>query len=792
MPTFVVSTGYTGDGFGTALAASGIATRLGTGNVFRVTDNIAIQATVEMHGYTLQFANGFGIYTNTASGYLKGGFKENGNIISPLNLIFEGKSFSAVNSTTDGNSWIRGGSRWETYGLNIIYQKLTDHTDTCFSDNTKTSIQIFEYLSVDVLQPSFDHYFDINFKSGSIISILKLRNSNMRLISGTPTFVSGGYSWLRGQGGATNLKFLSDVQTISGFIPAYPNSTSGVETTSTGFSANSLEFLDSQLDGDALMVHPANNASVNRRIKRTFTFSPSNVLTGSTVTSFSARISSNRQLFGGYSGTAGTTILHDIYAVANGLSQIVEVYHATNHNTVGPTSGGTYRNATVYRLDKEITIKVRKAGFKEYVSTTNSYRGGLTVAPAMTPDLDYSGTSSGISTISTAAQLYDIVQQYLEANLGTDITASRNGTTFTSTHNLVLDASAVALVAFSGNTITLKSSTFQDGLVTTGTITTANGSTITGLIEDSAGVRVTVRKMGGGNFNIAARAGVTGAYTNLGFLEGVSTVTYTVAKGTPIEVAMWSLGCVTYTRTISTIDGGVVFDAEMVVNPDINTTLDVSGYLANIALSIDTAVTPNKFVITFNSAMTVSGIELGKAVVHQLVGRQVALQTSLPPGSTTTIAIGSDEITNNLPAVRLDVGSSLSVTDRVYLDFFVNQAAALLLDSNYLINPPRADGNQVQIFRAKPALDPSVMASAVRTEMERMGGMLDTKAAASALSVLAAANQAEHDATQLAVAAVAALPSAPTVEQIKTALEVNGGKLDRAMQAAISAEDNTV
>lgn len=485
MATFVVSTNYAGDAFGVALAASGIATRLGAGNVFRVTDNIAIQATVEMHGYTLQFANGFGIYTNTANGYLKGGFKENGNIISPLNLIFEGKSFSAVNVTTDGNSWIRGGSRWETYGLNITYQKITNHTDTCLSDNTKTYVQIFEYLSVDVLQPSFDNYLDINVKAGSTISILKLRNSNLRLISGSPTFVSGGYSWLRGQSGQQNLKLLSDVQTVSGFIPAFPNTSSGVETTSCNFTANTIEFLDSQLDGDVLLAYPPNDASINRRIKRTFKFTPKNLSTGADVGSFSARITSNRQLFGGYAGTAGNTVLYDLYTLANGASQVVEVYHATNHNTVGTGGGGAYKNATVYRVDKEITLKMRKAGYKEYTAATNTYRGEYTFATALTPDVLYSNTANNISTVTTAAQMYDVVQQYLESNLGVDIVLTRSGNTVTTTHNVLMDSNASALVSLSGNNLTIKAGTFVDNLTTTGTVTFSNGASISGSVVDA-------------------------------------------------------------------------------------------------------------------------------------------------------------------------------------------------------------------------------------------------------------------------------------------------------------------
>lgn len=258
---------------------------------------------------------------------------------------------------------------------------------------------------------------------------------------------------------------------------------------------------------------------------------------------------------------------------------------------------------------------------------------------------------------------------------------------------------------------------------------TLGNPTITAVLEDINGVRVTVYKSGGGTFNIAARCGTTGAYTDLGFQEGVSRVTYTVTRNTPVEVVAWAEGDVTYTRLIDTTAGGVALAMEMTPNAGINTALDVSSYLANIALSLDTSGVTPVFVITFNAPMTVSGIELGKAIIHRLVGSEVALRAGFPPGSTSTIVINADEITNQLPAVRLALGAALLVTDRVYLDFFVNQAAALAINPAYVINPPRADGNQVQILRTKPSLDPGYLAAkvatAVRADMERAGGMLD-------------------------------------------------------------------
>lgn len=339
-------------------------------------------------------------------------------------------------------------------------------------------------------------------------------------------------------------------------------------------------------------------------------------------------------------------------------------------------------------------------------------------------------------------------------------------------------------------------------IVATGTISTTGSGSYSLPVEDSAGVRVTVRKSGGQAFNIVARRGSTGSYTDLGFQSGVTTVTYTVPKGQPLEIAMWSLGCVTYTRTISTAAGGLIFDADMVVNPAINTSLDVSSYLAGISTSLDTSGASPVFVITFTQAMSVAGIELGKAVIHRIVGQELALRTMLPPGSTSTIAINADEITVNLPSVRLTPGVAIPVTGKVYLDFFINTAAALVVNPAYDLAPPRADGNFVTVLRVKPAIDPVQL----RTIIEASTVL----AKEATVATLASVNQTEHNATQSAVATLAtsaqvtalgspmqagsytAPPSAASnASAVRAELATELGRMDAAVSSRLSAAGYT-
>lgn len=431
------------------------------------------------------------------------------------------------------------------------------------------------------------------------------------------------------------------------------------------------------------------------------------------------------------------------------------------------TTNNSARSAFAARFRRAGMADVDVASFTPSSATrlTNApvaypgFTGTTTAARALTGvSFSDSGTEITVTVteMRTGQEIFNAFHAWLESNMTVPQTrlAIVNGT-------LEITGSMTASEAISagGNVTSIKA---------TGAITTTGSGSFSLPIEDINGVRVTIRKSGGGNFNIAARYGSGSTYTDLGYQADVSTITYTVPKGQPVEVVMWALGYVTYSRLISTVNGGVVFDAEMTLNESINTSLDVSPYLPNIALSLDTSGASTVFVITFNAAMTISGIELGKAVIHRLVGQEIALKAGFPPGSTATIVINSDEITNQLPAARLALGAGLSVTDRVHLDFFINTAPALAINPAYVINPPRADGNQVVILRAKPALDASVMALAVRQEIERTGGMLDVKASQASVTALAAANQAEHDATQ---AAIAALPAPLTATQTRAQVD---------------------
>jgi hypothetical protein len=409
-----------------------------------------------------------------------------------------------------------------------------------------------------------------------------------------------------------------------------------------------------------------------------------------------------------FTGTASTELLQSVAA----------------HQAIFSATGTGWTNTAQYRAS--VLAYGYPSFTNAYTITTNAGTAGVPVdavisksdivttayAEVITAPFSFAGTTLTVSANATAKQAAEYLFKLAFDDPHNDFWIGQNHEPVTLTGTL-FDFRALNITVQPGATL-------SGDLKTTGTVT----GSVSGAIEDATGVRVTVTKSGGGNFNIAARYGTTGAYTDLGYQADISTITYTVPKGQPIEVVMWSLGYVTYNRTISTDAGGVAFAAEMTFNAAINTSLDVSSYLANIALSIDSSGATPYFVLTFNAPVVVSGIELGKAIIHRLVGQEVPLRSGMPPGSTSTIEILSDEIKNNLPALRLSVGAGLSVTDRVYLDFFINTVPALALNPAYVINPTRTDGNQVQIMRTKPTLDPATLAAAVLSSQIEVGATM--------------------------------------------------------------------
>ena len=220
-----------------------------------------------------------------------------------------------------------------------------------------------------------------------------------------------------------------------------------------------------------------------------------------------------------------------------------------------------------------------------------------------------------------------------------------------------------------------------------------------------------IARFGGGSFNLVARSGTTGAFTDFGYSAGITSRTLLVAFGEPVELAMWSLGYLTFVRTLTTTGGGFNLLADMVTEPDVDTTLDVSGYLANITVNNAGGV----FTVVFGADMSIPGLEQAKAIVHRLLALESSMRALLPPGSSTIIDIEPDEIQINQPGVFLTLGTGVN---NVEIAGYFNTFPAKAINSAYVLNPRRAADNlRVEVPLVKPAIDAALLARAVRTEL---------------------------------------------------------------------------
>ena len=321
--------------------------------------------------------------------------------------------------------------------------------------------------------------------------------------------------------------------------------------------------------------------------------------------------------------------------------------------------------------------------------------------------------------------------------------------------------------------------------------TTAAGSVITGAGVTKS-VQCSVAVNGGNTFNLVKRYGATGSYTDLGYTAGITSDSFLVPLGQPVEVAIWTLGFITFTRTIQTTDGGFSLLAEMIPEPDVDVSLDVSFYLNNIAVTYGSGA----FTATFNADMDVPGIEPSKAILHRLLGLEGTMRALLPPGMSTTLDVETDEIQINKPAVFFVLGAGAT---NVNIAGFFNTVPAKLINPAYIINPRRVSDNlRVEIPLVKPALDVAAMAAAVWSAATRTltsgGGVTLAEIEASTVlakeatvTALATTNQAEHDATQTAIAALPAPVTPPTAAAnaaaTRTELATELARLDVAVSS---------
>jgi hypothetical protein len=120
--------------------------------------------------------------------------------------------------------------------------------------------------------------------------------------------------------------------------------------------------------------------------------------------------------------------------------------------------------------------------------------GGYTFTQPMVLDSSIAeatrSTVDSYASIDTPQQFYDRAKSWLISNYSgqSSVLVTRSGNTIDAgSRNVIIDATAAAVFGISGNTITIRSSSFVGNITTGGLISLANGATLTGARTDSSG-----------------------------------------------------------------------------------------------------------------------------------------------------------------------------------------------------------------------------------------------------------------------------------------------------------------
>jgi hypothetical protein len=172
-----------------------------------------------------------------------------------------------------------------------------------------------------------------------------------------------------------------------------------------------------------------------------------------------------------YTATSQTGDLQEeiLVEVINYINKTITTDSRTNSNSEIPFSIIAY-NQTITDFAEDLV------GLNTLGSTVK-----------MTPDLVVSEATKSVvdvyTSIDTPQKFYDIAKSYLVDNYAGEASplVSRDGNTIDAgSYNVIVDATANLVFAISGNTLTIKATTFVGNISTSGTTTLSNGAEVIG------------------------------------------------------------------------------------------------------------------------------------------------------------------------------------------------------------------------------------------------------------------------------------------------------------------------
>jgi hypothetical protein len=178
-----------------------------------------------------------------------------------------------------------------------------------------------------------------------------------------------------------------------------------------------------------------------------------------------------------YSGVNQTGNLDEdvLVEVINYINKTITTDSRTNSNSEVPFSIIAY-NQTI-------------TDFAEGLVGLDTLQSTIKMTPDQVVSEASKATVDGYTLIDTPQKFYDIAKSYLVDNYAGEASplVSRDGSTIDAgSYDVVVDASADSTFAISGNTLTIKATTFTGNILTSGTATLLNDAEVIGTFKDSA------------------------------------------------------------------------------------------------------------------------------------------------------------------------------------------------------------------------------------------------------------------------------------------------------------------
>lgn len=361
--------------------------------VWAISDNINVSATIDISGFNLVFAS-----TKRMQAQAGGTINVSTDFINRFNYPTRLTFTQASDTDTE---LVAGTGRWVGKGLSIA---INGGNLRFNSDTSQTNL---EDLSVDAIKSSVSALRVLLHNNG-VINLYRVTGMTVIRYSGVLTMNPYGDGLVSSQNYGSP-KLVAINSTFTGFVVS-SDATHRTQTASSAYNATTMTFVDGKVNPEFLDAYPKDNDGVIRIIKRTLTLNPKDSV-GANVTGFKYRVLSKRVVM------PNTVVTDDYVVVSSSSANYGGHYLMTVWRGVRATGSSGYNPLRDITIDKELTVKVRKYGYKEGEFKANSYYYSETATPTLEIDIYTKVPAPILNHLNHAAQFYDAVRELVALDM---------------------------------------------------------------------------------------------------------------------------------------------------------------------------------------------------------------------------------------------------------------------------------------------------------------------------------------------------------------------------------------